>query len=48
MDLEHPMIRDIQRIGYPSVEYLEFEREEDLKGGEEDGERTPDEESADC
>ena len=36
--MDHPDIERIMRLGYPSVEYLDFEREEDLKGGGEDGE----------
>lgn len=29
IDIEHPMIRQIESTGYPSREYLDFEREEE-------------------
>jgi len=45
--VEHPDIERTMLLGYPDKRYLDWEREEALKGGEEDGERTPDEEPAD-
>lgn len=35
-DIEHPMIREIERTGYPDREYIEFEREEERLSTEED------------
>lgn len=28
-DIEHPIITEIERTGYPSYEYLKWEREQD-------------------
>lgn len=36
MDIEHPDLERIQKLGYPSTDYIEFERQQEEEMGEEE------------